>query len=97
MMILLFQMHPMRSIRIIGTILYQTETYWKEIPTVEHNPTPSSQTIARAARDLYTDIVELVEKPVIKKQHFESAVVLRVKQLGRDEPQLAIRDFRVKC
>ena len=42
------------------------------------------------------DIVELGEKPVIKKQHFDSAVVLRVKQLGRDEPRLAIRDFRAR-
>jgi hypothetical protein len=42
------------------------------------------------------DIVELGEKPVIKKQHFDSAAVLRVKRLGRDKPQLAIREFRAR-
>jgi hypothetical protein len=39
------------------------------------------------------DIEELGEKPVIKRSHFDTAVVLRVKQLARDNPQLAIRDF----
>ena len=40
-----------------------------------------------------TDIEELGERPVIKRSHFDTAVVLRVKQLARDNPQLAIRDF----
>ena len=39
------------------------------------------------------DIEELGERPVIKRSHFDTAVVLRVKQLARDNPQLAIRDF----
>jgi len=35
----------------------------------------------------------LGERPVIKRSHFDTAVVLRVKKLARDNPQLAIRDF----
>ena len=40
-----------------------------------------------------SDIEELGERPVIKRSHFDTAVVLRVKQLARDNPQLAIRDL----
>ena len=39
------------------------------------------------------DIEELGEKPVIKRSKFDTAVVLRIKQLARDNPKLAIRNF----
>jgi hypothetical protein len=37
------------------------------------------------------DIEELGEKPIIKR--FETPIHLRIKQLARDNPKLAIRDF----
>jgi hypothetical protein len=39
------------------------------------------------------DIEELGEKPVIKRLKFETPIHLRIKQLARDNPKLAIRDF----
>jgi hypothetical protein len=39
------------------------------------------------------DIEELGEKPVIKRSKFDPAIILRVKKLGRENPNLAIRDF----
>ena len=48
---------------------------------------------AKMAFKKKADIEELGEKPVIKRKYFDTAVVLRVKQLARDNPKLAIRDF----
>jgi hypothetical protein len=39
------------------------------------------------------DIEELGEKPIIKRSKFETPIHLRIKQLARDNPKLAIRDF----
>ena len=48
---------------------------------------------AKMAFKRKADTEELGEKPVIKRKYFDTAVVLRVKQLARDNPKLAIRDF----
>lgn len=43
-----------------------------------------------------TDILELGEKPVVKRTQFETPVVLKVKQLARDNPKLSLRNFGAK-
>ena len=42
------------------------------------------------------DIEELGEIPVIKKRRFDTPVVLKIKQMARDNPKLAIREFGAK-
>ncbi len=42
------------------------------------------------------DIEELGEKPVIKKSKFDTPVILKVKQLARENPKMAIRDFEAE-
>jgi len=42
------------------------------------------------------DIEELGEIPVVKKSNFETPVVLRIKQIARENPTLPIRDFGAK-
>ena len=39
------------------------------------------------------DIEELGEIPVIKKRKFDTPVVLKLKQMARENPKLAIREF----
>jgi transposase len=56
----------------------------------------SLDTTAAAAKMLLKrklDIDELGEKPVIKKSKFDTPVVLRVKELARNDGKKAIRDF----
>jgi hypothetical protein len=42
------------------------------------------------------DIEELGEIPVIKKRKFDTPVVLKLKQMARENPKLAIREFGAK-
>ena len=53
----------------------------------------TSEAACRMAFKRANDIQELGEKPVVKKAKFETPVMLRVKQLARDNPKMAIRDF----
>ncbi len=39
------------------------------------------------------DIEELGEKPIIKRSKFDAAVVLKVKELARENKELSIRDL----
>jgi len=65
---------------------------WKDIAYVlEMKEAALKMSHKRAA-----DIAELGEKPVIKRAKFETPIYLRVKQLAKDNPKLAIRDFGAK-
>ena len=65
---------------------------WKDIAYVlEINVAAAQMSHKRAA-----DIAELGEKPVMKRAKFETPIYLRVKQLAKDNPKLAIRDFGAK-
>jgi hypothetical protein len=48
---------------------------------------------ARKALKRKRDVEELGEKPIIKKSKFITPIHLRIKQLARDNPKLAICDF----
>jgi len=62
---------------------------WKDIAyAVDTTVAAAKMSLKRKA-----DIEELGEKPVAKRSKFETAVVLRVKQLAIDNPKLGIRDF----
>jgi hypothetical protein len=62
---------------------------WKDIAYV----VDMTESAARMALKRKRDIEELGENPVIKRSKFETPIHLRIKQLGRDNPKLAIRDF----
>ena len=48
---------------------------------------------AQMALKRENDIEEMGEKPVIKKSKFDTPVILKLKKLARENPQMAIRDF----
>jgi hypothetical protein len=59
---------------------------WKDIAYV----VDMNESAAQMALKMKRDIVDLGEKPLIKKSKFETPIHLRIKQLARDNPRLAI-------
>lgn len=55
-----------------------------------------SEGAARMEFNRKKEIEELGEIPVIKKSKFETSVVLRIKQMARENPTLPIRQFGTK-
>ena len=51
------------------------------------------ESTAQMALKRMRDIEELGEKPVVKRSKFDTPIILRIKQLARDNPKIAIRDF----
>jgi hypothetical protein len=62
---------------------------WKDIAYVLDIKVSTAQ----MALKKYNDIQELGEKPIIKKSKFEPAVMLKVKELARENVELSIRDL----
>ena len=62
---------------------------WSDIAyCMEMNEAAAQMALKRA-----NDIIELGEKPVVKKSKFETPVLLKVKELARDNPKLSVRDI----
>jgi transposase len=62
---------------------------WKDIAYImDMNVAAAQMTLKRAI-----DNEELGEKPVIKKSKFDTPVILKLKQLARDNPSWSVRDF----
>ena len=62
---------------------------WDDISYIlDINVSAAKMSLKRA-----NDIDELGEKPVIKKAKFETPVILKLKQLVRETPNMSIRDF----
>ena len=62
---------------------------WSDIAyCMEINEAAAQMALKRA-----NDIIELGEKPVVKKSKFETPVLLKVKELARDNPKLSVRDI----
>ncbi len=70
----------------------EREIKWQDISYV----VDMKESAARMALKRQLDIEELGEKPVIKKAKFATPVTLRIKELARNNPKLAIRDFRAE-
>ena len=65
---------------------------WKDIAYVLE----MKESAVKMSHKRAVDIAELGEIPVIKKAKFETPIYLGVKQLAKDNPKLAIRDFGAK-
>lgn len=62
---------------------------WKDIAYVLDIKVSAAHAILKRGRD----IEDLGEKPVIKKSKFEASVILKLKQLSRENNKLSIRDL----
>ena len=71
------------------TRMREVNIKWKDIAYVLDMNIAAAQMTLKRARD----IEELGERPVIKRSKFETPVVLKLKELARDNPKMAIRDF----
>ena len=78
----------MNKIEIIEK-LRERDIEWKDISYAVDMTEAAAQMSLKRKRD----IDELGEKPVIKRSKFKTPIHLRIKQLARDNPRLAIRDF----
>ena len=78
----------MNKIEIIEK-LRERDIKWKDISYAVDMTEAAAQMALKRKRD----IDELGEKPVIKRSKFKTPIHLRIKQLARDNPRLAIRDF----
>jgi hypothetical protein len=65
---------------------------WKDISYILDIKESAPQMLLKRAKD----IEELGEKPVIKKSKFDTPVILKVKQLARENPIITIRDFEAE-
>lgn len=62
---------------------------WKDIAYILDMNISAAQMLLKRQQE----IDELGEKPVIKKPNFETPIVLKIKQMARENPKMAIRDF----
>jgi hypothetical protein len=67
----------------------ERDVKWKDVAYVVDMTESAAQMSLKRKRD----IEELGEIPIIKKSKFKTPIHLRIKQLARDNPKLAIRDF----
>jgi len=63
---------------------------WKDVAyCIGMNKSAAQKALKRA-----NDIIELGERPVIKKTKFEAPVILKLKEIARNNPTMAVRDFQ---